>query len=143
MSFLAAAKAFFSFKGVSETALGIVEKLSGTDWTPSQQAQFILDYQNATKHQSPMRRLITAAVVLGIVIFSGAYGILGAIEHGYVFLSIDSSSISAAAASENLAKIKVQSIATFRNELVIILTELKEPFMIVLGFYFLSHIVKK
>ena len=67
------------------------------NWTPSQKAQFVLDYQNATKHQSPMRRLITAAVVLGIVIFSGAYGILGAIEHGYVFLSIDSSSVSAAA----------------------------------------------
>jgi len=143
MNFLAAIKAFFSFKGVSETAIGIVDKLAGTDWTPSQKAQFILDYQNATKHQSPMRRLVTAAVVFGIVIFSGAYGILGAIEHGYVFLSIDSSSIAAASASENLARIKVQPISTLRNELVIILTELKEPFMIVLGFYFLSSIVKK
>ena len=52
----------FGFSGVADTALKIVEKISGTDWTAKEKAQYVLDYQNATKHQSPARRFIAMCV---------------------------------------------------------------------------------
>jgi len=55
-------KKVFGFQGVSDTALKIVEKISGTDWTAKEKAQYVLDYQNATKHQSPARRFIAMCV---------------------------------------------------------------------------------
>ena len=48
-------KSLFSSSGAGETALKIVEKISGTDWNPQQQADFIIAYQNATKHMSLAR----------------------------------------------------------------------------------------
>lgn len=57
-------KALFGFSGVADTALNIVNKVAGTDWTAAQKADWILQYQEATKHQSPMRRVIAAAICL-------------------------------------------------------------------------------
>lgn len=42
----------------------IAEKAAGVDWTPVQQADFILKYQEVTKYQSPMRRIIATAFTL-------------------------------------------------------------------------------
>jgi hypothetical protein len=47
---------------VVDTATKIIDKIAGTDWTTKERAQFILDYQEATKHQSPARRLIAVMV---------------------------------------------------------------------------------
>ncbi len=44
-------KKIFGFDGVANSALKIVDKLAGTDWTPKEQAQFILDHAQATKYQ--------------------------------------------------------------------------------------------
>lgn len=143
MSWLTGIKKFLGFDGVSESLTKIVDKVAGTDWTPSEKSKFILDYCNATKHQSPTRRLIATLVVLGIILFTGAYAVVGAFEYFYVFFSIDTSSLSAAAQSENLAKIKTAPLTLYRNDLLLIIKELKEPFMIVLGFYFLMHVIKK
>jgi hypothetical protein len=48
----------FGFSGVGETALRIVDKLAGTDYTDKERAQFVLDYMDKTKHQSPTRRIL-------------------------------------------------------------------------------------
>lgn len=55
-------KTVFGFSGVSDTALKIVDKIAGTDWTAKEKAQYVLDYQEATKHQSPARRFIAMCV---------------------------------------------------------------------------------
>jgi len=60
----------FSFKGVSDSALRIVDKISGTDWTPQQQAEFILKHAEVTKYQSPMRRFIAFTFVSVWALFS-------------------------------------------------------------------------
>ena len=62
----------FSDSKVVDTALGIVDKVTGTDWTPEQKAKFVLDYQAATKHQSPTRRFIATmiAVEQGLLILT-------------------------------------------------------------------------
>lgn len=56
--------AIFGFSGVGDTALRIVDKLAGTDWTAKEKAQYVLDYQEATKHQSPARRFIAICIAL-------------------------------------------------------------------------------
>ena len=55
-------KTVFGFNGVGDTALGIINKIAGTDWTAKEKAQYVLDYQEATKHQSPARRFIAMCV---------------------------------------------------------------------------------
>ena len=48
----------FGFSGVADTALKIVEKLAGTDFTAKEKADYILKYMETTKHQSPTRRVL-------------------------------------------------------------------------------------
>ena len=64
MSLWNGVKAVFGFDGVGESALKIVDKLAGTDWTPKEQAQFVLDHANATKHQSPTRRMMAILITI-------------------------------------------------------------------------------
>lgn len=52
----------FGASGVTDSALKIVDKIAGTDWTAKEKAQYVLDYQEATKHQSPARRFIAMCV---------------------------------------------------------------------------------
>lgn len=51
-------KKIFGFEGVGETALKIVDKIAGTDWTPKEKAEYTLKYMEATKYQSPTRRVL-------------------------------------------------------------------------------------
>lgn len=64
MSIWAGVKAIFGFDGVGESALKIVDKLAGTDWTAKEQAQFILDHAEKTKYQSVTRRTIAILYTL-------------------------------------------------------------------------------
>ncbi len=57
-------KNIFGFDGVANSALKIVDKLAGTDWTPKEQAQFILDHAQATKYQSPTRRAMAIMITV-------------------------------------------------------------------------------
>lgn len=57
-------KKIFGFDGVANSALKIVDKLAGTDWTPKEQAQFILDHAQATKYQSPTRRAMAIMITV-------------------------------------------------------------------------------
>jgi hypothetical protein len=51
-------KGFLGLDGVGETALKIVDKIAGTDWTPEKKADYHLKYMEATKYQSPTRRVL-------------------------------------------------------------------------------------
>lgn len=55
-------KGLFAADSVINTATKIVDKIAGTDWTPKDKAEFILKYQESTKHQSPARRFIALCV---------------------------------------------------------------------------------
>lgn len=57
-------KSFFGFSGVADTALKIVDKIAGTDWTPKEKSEHILKFMEATKHQSPARRMIAMAIMV-------------------------------------------------------------------------------
>ncbi len=57
-------KKIFGFDGVANSALKIVDKIAGTDWTPKEQAQFILDHAQATKYQSPTRRAMAIMITV-------------------------------------------------------------------------------
>lgn len=65
-------KGFFGFSGVADTALRIVDKIAGTDWTPKEKADYTLKYMEATKHQSPARRVLafTIAFEQAVLVFS-------------------------------------------------------------------------
>lgn len=66
-------KSVFGFDGVGESALKIVDKIAGTDWTPKEKAQFILDHAAATKYQSPTRRRIATVYVAQWIILVNAW----------------------------------------------------------------------
>ena len=64
MNILKAVKGIFGFDGVGDTALKIVEKISGTDFTSKEKAEFILKHAEVTKYQSPTRRLIAWIMII-------------------------------------------------------------------------------
>lgn len=55
-------KSLFGIDAVVNTATKIIDKIAGTDWTAKEKADWILQYQEATKHQSPARRFIAMLV---------------------------------------------------------------------------------
>jgi len=80
---------FFGSSSGTNTALKIVEKVAGVDgMSPKEKADFLLAYQEATKHQSPARRVIAMSFTLLYVItslcFLGAV-IFGADEQAKIF----------------------------------------------------------
>lgn len=64
MSIWSGIKSIFGFDGVGESALRIVDKIAGTDWTPQQQAEFILKHAEVTKYQSPTRRMMAIMITI-------------------------------------------------------------------------------
>jgi hypothetical protein len=66
MSILSILSGLFSSSKVTDTAIDVVRKITNVDeMSDKEKAQFVLDYMSATKHQSPMRRLIAAVTVFG------------------------------------------------------------------------------
>ena len=65
-----ALKDIFGFTGVGETALKIVDKIAGTDFTAKEKAEYILKYMEATKYQSPTRRVLATMFMLEQVILA-------------------------------------------------------------------------
>ena len=55
-------RSLFGIDTVVNTATKIIEKIAGTDWTAKEKADWILRYQDATKHQSLARRFIAILV---------------------------------------------------------------------------------
>jgi hypothetical protein len=75
MGFLNVIKSIFGFEGVGETTLKIVDKISGTDWTPQDKADFILKHAEVTKYQSPTRRLLAIIIALQWFLMVSTWGI--------------------------------------------------------------------
>lgn len=137
MSILAGLKAFFSFGGVAESALKIVDKVAGTDWTPKERSQFMLDWMNATKHQSPARRFIAYAFTAGFAMFGFVYLVSGVTAYFYVFFATNGDTLTALAASQNLAEIRVKPLLQLQNDSILYAkSTLQSPLSIILGFYF-------
>lgn len=113
----------FSSSKAQDTAIDAVRKLGGLDdMNSKEKAQFLLDYMAATKHQSPVRRLIAVAltatyslIVLLWLVYSGV-GYLG----GY----------NAAMELAGATRAFLESVIT-------------QPFNIILSFYFVMNIAQK
>lgn len=126
----------FATEKAGDVALKIVERISGTEWTPQEQAQFLIDYQKATAHQSVMRRVIVFSIVFGMAFYGFGYWITGAIAQFYVFLASSGDTIASLSASQNLAKITVQPLLTLQNDMYVYMKDvLNEPFTYAVGFY--------
>lgn len=113
-------KGLFAFDSVVNTATKIVDKIAGTDWTSKERAEFILSYQEKTKHQSPARRFIALAVTavwfLIIVVMVLSY-VIGNVIGSPEILMIG------------------KDMKSIMSELI------KEPFNYVIAFYFAVGVV--
>ena len=131
----------FSTKGAGETALKIVEKISGTDWTAQQQAQFVIDYQNATKHLSLARRIIAIGFLIGFALFGFVWLCSSVTYHVYMFISVTGETLAQLTASQNLQQIKAMPLLQLSNDISVFLKDIfKEPMTWILSFYFVIDI---
>jgi hypothetical protein len=115
--------AIFGFSGVADSALRIVDKLAGTDWTAKEKAQYVLDYQNATKHQSPARRFIAMCIMVVWVILIMSW--LAGTVAGRFFLD----------GTLNAGTVFAADVSAF------IALNITDPFNIILAFYFTTQIL--
>ena len=134
-------KSLFSSSGAGETALKIVEKISGTDWNPQQQADFIIAYQNATKHMSLARRVIAISFVTGFALFGFVWLCSCVTYHLYMFASVGGETLAQLTASQNLHQIKAMPLLQMQNDIAVFLKDIfKEPMTWILSFYFVIDI---
>ena len=144
MGIIAGIKAILGFDGVANTALKIVDKIAGTDWTPKEKSEFLLKYQEATKHQSPARRFIAIAFTVGMALFGFAYLSAGAVAHIYIFIATTGETLAEVSASQNLAEIRIKPLLTLQNDSYVYMKEvLSNPMTWILGFYFAVDIGSK
>ncbi len=130
------AASLFSSEKAGDVALKIVERISGTDWTPQDQAKFMIDYQTATKHQSVMRRVVVCAIVFGMALFGFGYAVTGSIAHFYVFFATTGDTLGEITASQNLATITVKPLLSLQNSFYVYMKDiLNEPFTYAVLFY--------
>jgi len=134
----------FSTKGAGETALKMVEKISGTDWTAQQQAQFVIDYQNATKHLSLARRIIAIGFLIGFALFGFVWLCSSVTYHVYMFVSVTGETLAQLTASQNLQQIKAMPLLQLSNDVSVFLKDIfKEPMTWILSFYFVIDLASK
>jgi len=115
--------AIFGFSGVADSALKIVDKLAGVDWTAKEKAQYVLDYQNATKHQSPARRFIAMSIMVVWVILILSWLAGSMIGRFYLDGTLNAGTVFAADVSAFIA------------------LNITDPFNIILAFYFTTQIL--
>jgi hypothetical protein len=114
----------FGVSGVTDSALKIVDKLAGTDWTAKEKAQYVLDYQEATKHQSPARRFIAICIMIvwALLIVSWLVGTI--IGRFFMEGTLNAGTVFAADVSAFVA------------------LNITDPFNIILAFYFTTQILQ-
>ncbi len=126
----------FSSEKAGDVALKIVERISGTDWAPQDQAKFMIDYQKATAHQSVMRRVVVCSIVFGMAFFVFGYGITGGIAQFYIFFATSGDTLAEIATSQNVAEIRVKPLLSLQNSLYIYMKDiLNVPFTYAVLFY--------
>lgn len=129
--------AFMGFNGVGDTALGIVKKIAGTDWSPEQEADFLLKYHAATKHLSVARRFIALAFMLGFAMFGAVWLLSGVAYAIYMWVTVTGETINAVELSTALQSAKAASLPELQNDIFMFLRDVfKEPMTWIVGFYF-------
>lgn len=114
----------FGVSGVTDSALKIVDKLAGTDWTAKEKAQYVLDYQEATKHQSPARRFIAMCIMVIWVLLILSWLAGSMIGRFYLDGTLNAGTVFAADVSAFVA------------------LNITDPFNIILAFYFTTQILQ-
>lgn len=138
------AASLFSSEKAGDVALKIVERVTGTDWTPQQQAQFMIDYQKATAHQSVMRRVVVCSIVFGMAFFGFGYWLAGTVAQFYIFFATSGDILSQVASSQNLAEIKVKPLLALQNDMLAYMKDvLNEPFTYAVSFYLVIGVAGK
>lgn len=127
----------------SDTVIDIVRNATGAnDLTDKERVDKLIEYIDKTKHQSQTRRVIAILTVLGMMTFTGSWLILAMLQGIYEFLMIDTSSLAKATETANLAAIKTAPLIKLQNNIYTMGRDvLKDPFMLVFGFYFATQIV--
>lgn len=126
----------FATEKAGDVALKIVERVSGVEWTPQEQAQFLIDYQKATAHQSVMRRVVVCAILFGMAFYGFGYFMTALTAKYYVFFATSGSTLAEITASQNLAEIQVKPLLELKNDLLIYMKDvLNDPFTYAVIFY--------
>ena len=139
----------FATEKAGDVVLKIAERAAGVEWTPQEQADFLIEYQKATAHQSVMRRVVVCAILFGMAFYGLGYFMTAVICKYYVFLAtgecdpllINSAGesvncLSQVAASQNLAEIRIKPLLELKNDLYVYMNDiLNEPFTYAVMFY--------
>lgn len=118
---LALLSKLFAFDSVVNTGTKIIDKIAGTDWTSKEKAEWLLKYQEVTRHQSLARRFIAISVtviwclLVTVMIFSYIIGNIFGI-HEVLMIAKDMKMV--------------------MKDLVV------EPMNLVIGFYFAINIIQ-
>ena len=118
-------KTVFGFDGVGESALKIVDKLAGTDWTPKEKAEYTLKFVEATKNRSQARRVIAYMVAFVWVIMTVSW-LIATITGRYLYDE-----------TLNAGTVLAADISAYVD------LNITSPFNLVLGFYFTMGVVDK
>ena len=117
MGILTTIAGLFATQKAADTALKLVERFANSDMTASEKADFILKYQEATRHQSPARRAIAFIVALFWLCVGLTWLIFVILSTWYDVTD------------------QIRMVRMFAAEVV------AEPFLLVTGFYFGMGIV--
>lgn len=113
----------FSSSKAQDTAIDAVRKLGGLDdMNSKEKAQFLLDYMAATKHQSPVRRLIALALTALYSLVAGLWLVYSGV--GYLFNYLPAMELAGA------TRVFLENVVT-------------QPFNILLSFYFVTNIAQR
>lgn len=126
----------FATEKAGDVVLKIAERTAGVEWTPQEQANFLIEYQKATAHQSVMRRVVVFAIVFGMAFYGFGYFMTAVICKYYVFIYTSGDTLAQIAASQNLAEIRIKPLLELKNDLLIYMKDiLNEPFTYAVMFY--------
>lgn len=118
----------FSSSKLTDTAVDGIRKLGGLDeMSGKEKAQFLLDYINTTKHQSPSRRFIAIAMLIGLATFTGSWLIMRIVAACVSYFGGDSTTLI----------IACDDIYEMSKEVLL------QPMNIIIGFYFVTDIAKR
>jgi len=113
----------FSSSKATETAIYALRKMGNLDsMTDQEKAQFLLSYIEQTKHQSPARRFIAIATVSLWTFYMLMWIVMASIGYLANYML----------AIELAGAIKV-----------VLLEVIKDPFTIILSFYFVTNIIQR
>ena len=118
-------RAFFGNSGVANSALKIVDKIAGTDWTPEQKAEFLLKFKDATKNESPARRIIAIFICAAWLMLVTLWAVGSVIGRFGYDTAINSGTALAADVSAFIS------------------LNIESPFNLILSFYFATHLISK